>query len=103
MEMSTADLSSIVAQAFAAARPGTLDEEAIRDLGHRIETALRTAIRLERAACVGVCEARAQLWSATAERDATAAPLRVEARERANEARYLLDAIRARTETTSGP
>jgi len=102
MEMSTADLALIVAQAFAAARSGTLDEEAIRDLGHRIETALRTAVRLERAACEAACAARALLWSSTADRVATPASLRVEARARANEAQYLVDAIRARSEVTHG-
>jgi hypothetical protein len=96
MEMSIADLSSVVAKSFAAARPGTLTEEAVLDLAHRIETSLRTAVRLERTECADACAARAALWSSTADRDGTPASLRAEARARANEAQYLADAILAR-------
>jgi len=96
MDTSSAELSTVVADAFAAARPGALTGEAVRDLAHRIETALRTATRLEREACVDVCAARSELWSSTSDREATPASLRAEARARANEAQFLADALRVR-------
>ena len=96
MEMNPAELAAVVAGSFAAGRGGLLPADAIRDLAHRIETALRTAARGERLACVDICSARATLWTGTAGKDSTPASLRAEARARANEVEVLADALRAR-------
>ena len=73
-----------------------LSKAAALNLLHRIETALRTAVRQEREACTGLCQERQALWASTEERAGTPAPLRQEARARSNEAAWLADAIRAR-------
>ncbi|MGZ3444807.1 MAG: hypothetical protein ACXWLG_04280 [Myxococcaceae bacterium] len=67
------------------------------DLRHRLETALRTAVREERLACAAECERRRTLWTETEERSSTPSGLRAEARCRANEAAVLADAIRTRS------
>jgi hypothetical protein len=90
-------LASLVAEDFATAHRGVLDDAATRDLAHRIETALRTTERLERDACAELCAARTALWSPTGERAGVPASLRSESRARANEAAFLGDAIRARS------
>ena len=61
-----------------------------------METALRTAVRQERLACVAECERRRTLWAETEDRSSTPPSLRTEARFRANEAAVLADALRAR-------
>ena len=96
MEMNPAELAAVVAGSFASGRGEALGVDSVRDLAHRIETALRTAARSERLACVEICAARAALWTSTAANDSTPAGLRAEARARANEAEFLADAIRAR-------
>jgi hypothetical protein len=95
------DLSPAVVARFAADdfrrahAPGFTDEMG-RDLAVRLETALRAAIRAERDACVAACARRQELWASYEERDQVPAALRGEARNRANEAAHLADALRVR-------
>jgi hypothetical protein len=68
----------------------------MRELTDALELALLTAVRGERRACSTECARRADLWERTAERPGTLEHARAEARHRANEARYLADALAAR-------
>lgn len=94
-ELSLAAVAAMTARDVLRAHPG-LGASGAEDLAHRLETALRTAVRQERLACVAECERRKALWTATEERSATPPSLRTEARFRANEAAVLADALRAR-------
>jgi len=78
-------------------RPGELSARLRQDLVHRLETALRTAARQDRDACIEICAQRRDLWLATEDRADAPPSLRAEARHRSNEASYLLDALRAHT------
>jgi hypothetical protein len=97
-ELSTTLIATMTARDTLRAHPG-LGAAGAEDLAHRIETALRTAIRQERLACIGECERRKTLWAETEDRVSTPASLRAEARFRGNEAAVLADALRARTAT----
>jgi len=94
-ELSLAAIALMTARDVLRAHPG-LGAAAAEDLAHRIETALRTAVRQERLACVGACEQRRALWAGTEDRSSTPAALRSEARFRGNEAAVLADVLRAR-------
>jgi hypothetical protein len=94
-ELSLAAVAAMTARDVLRAHPG-LGASGAEDLAHRLETALRTAVRQERLACVAECERRKALWTGTEERSATPPSLRTEARFRANEAAVLADALRAR-------
>jgi len=96
MAIDPAELATVVAGSFASGRGEPLGAAEVRDLAHRIETALRTAARGERLSCVEICAARATLWTGTAGKESAPAGLRAEARARANEAEFLADALRAR-------
>ncbi|HZX41525.1 MAG TPA: hypothetical protein VFE93_06760 [Myxococcaceae bacterium] len=95
-ELSLETLARMIAADVLRAHPSiaTVGAEAI---AHRLETALGTAVRQERLACVGECERRRDLWTGTEERPGTPPSLRAEARFRANEAAVLADALRARS------
>ena len=95
-ELSLAAIAAMTAREVLRAHPG-LGSSGVADLAHRLETALRTAVRQERLACVAECERRKALWTETEERPATPPSLRSEARSRANEAAVLADALRARS------
>ena len=96
MKPSPATVAAFVASDFLKTHP-SLDAQALRDeLAHRIETALRGAIREEREACAALCDNRRILWTSTEEKRGTPEELRREGRARSNEAAYLADAIRAR-------
>jgi len=94
-ELSPSALARMIAADLVRAHPG-LSAGGAEDLAHRLETALRTAVRQERLACVGECERRRSLWTETEERPSTPPSLRAEARFRANEAAVLADALRTR-------
>ena len=95
-ELSLTAVAAMTARDVLRAHPG-LGASGAEDLTHRVETALRTAVRQERLACVAECERRKALWTQTEERSATPPSLRTEARFRANEAAVLADALRARS------
>ncbi len=95
-ELSLAAVAAMTARDVLRAHPG-LGGSGAEDVAHRLETALRTAVRQERLACVAECERRKALWTETEERSATPPSLRTEARFRANEAAVLADALRARS------
>ena len=95
-EPSLASIAAMTARDVLRAHPG-LGDAGAEDLAHRIETALRTAVRQERLACVGECERRRTLWAETEDRSSTPPSLRTEARSRGNEAAVLADTLRART------
>ena len=97
-EPSLASIAAMTARYVLRAHPG-LGDAGAEDLAHRIETALRTAVRQERLACVGECERRRMLWAETEDRSSTPPSLRTEARSRGNEAAVLADTLRARTGT----
>jgi hypothetical protein len=94
-ELSLASIAGMTARDVLRAHPG-LGASGAEDLAHRLETALRTALRQERLACVAECERRRTLWSETEERSSAPPSLRAEARFRGNEAAVLADALRAR-------
>ena len=69
-----------------------LPEAERREIGPALAGAAIRMVAAERQRCVDVCRGRAELWLRTAERGGPA-PLREEARARANEARYLADLL----------
>jgi hypothetical protein len=93
---SLAAIAAMTARDVLRAHPG-LGPAGAEDLAHRIETALRTATRQERLACVDACERRRTLWAETEDRSSTPPSLRAEARYRGNEAAVLADMLRARS------
>jgi hypothetical protein len=95
-DSSPAALARFVSDDCGRAHAPGFTEEMRRALAIRIETALRTAIRIERRACVVECARRHDLWTSCEDRDEASAALRGEARARANEAAHLADAHRAR-------
>ncbi|HUM10622.1 MAG TPA: hypothetical protein VLT82_06705 [Myxococcaceae bacterium] len=86
-ELSLAALARMIAADVLRARPA-IGETGTDAIAHLLETALRTAVRQERLACVAECERRRDLWRGS---------LLAEARFRANEASVLADALRARS------
>ena len=94
-ELAPSALARMIAADALRSHPG-LGAAGAEDLAHRLETALRTAVRQERLACVDECERRRSLWTETEERPSTPPSLRTEARFRANEAAVLADALRTR-------
>ena len=94
-DLSPAALARFVSEDFARAHAPGFTEALRRDLAVHLELALRTAIRTERSACVAECTRRRDLWSSYEGRDEVPSSLRAEARQRANEAPHLVDALRA--------
>ena len=88
-------LAQMIAADFRRASGAPLAGDLLRDLANRIETGLRTALHHQREAFAAQCQARVELWARTGERAGLPDPARTEARARANEAAYLLDAVRA--------
>jgi len=94
-ELSLAAIAAMTTRDVLRAHPG-LGAAGAEDLAHRIETALRTAVRQERRSCVAECEHRRTLWAGTEDRSSTPPALRSEARFRGNEAAVLADVLRSR-------
>ncbi len=88
-------LAQMIAADFRRASAAPLGDEMQRDLANRIETGLRTALQHQRDAFAAQCQARVELWTRTGERAGLPDAAGTEARARANEAAYLLDAVRA--------
>ena len=86
-------LARAAVEQVAALHGAAFTGELRRDLIRAIDRSLRTAIELERDACVSLCQERHKLWETTADKPSTPEALRAEARPRANEAAYLADAI----------
>lgn len=84
-------LASLIVEQFVRAHPGALDPRLQTDLAVRIETAIQTAARHERGACVALCRERAHLWARTPR-----SPALPEALSRENEATFIADALEAR-------
>jgi hypothetical protein len=95
-DLSPAALARFVSDDFGREHAPGFTEEMRRELAIRIETVLKTAIRIERSACVAECVRRHDLWSSYEDRNQVPSALRGEARARANEAAHLADALRAR-------
>jgi hypothetical protein len=93
-QLSPAAIAAAVLADLDRNRPGEVRGPLRQDLLHRLETALRTAVRQERDACIEVSTQRRDLWLATEDRADAPASLRAEARHRSNEASYILDALR---------
>jgi len=93
---SPAALARFVSDDFTRAHAPGVSGEMQRELAVRVETALRSAIRAERDACVAECARRHELWASYQDRTGVPSSLRGEARARANEAALLADALRAR-------
>jgi hypothetical protein len=89
-------LARAAVEQVAAAHGAALTSEMRRDLILAIDKALRTAIQIERDACVDICQHRLRLWEVTGDKPITPDALRPEARARANEAAYLADALAGR-------
>ena len=91
-------LARAAVEQVAAAHGAALTSEMRRDLIIAIDKALRTAVQIERDACVEICQHRHRLWEVTSDKPTTPEALRPEARARANEAAYLADALAGRAE-----
>jgi hypothetical protein len=91
-------LARAAVEQVAAAYGAALTSELRRDLILAIDKTLRTAIQIERDACVDICQRRHRLWEVTGDKPTTPDVLRSEARARANEAAYLADALAGRAE-----
>jgi hypothetical protein len=92
-------LARAAVEQVAAAHGAALTSELRRDLILAIDKALRTAVQIERDACVDTCQHRRRLWEVTGDNPTTPEALRPEARARANEAAYLADALAGRAES----
>jgi hypothetical protein len=88
-------LATIAAEKFGDAYGGVINGAMRLDLSRRIEAAIRSALITERQRLSDLCLKRQALWEQTEGRPDTPAPLRAEARSRANEAAYLADVIHA--------
>src|SRR5687767_8357854 len=88
-------LATIVAEKFGDTYGGVINAAMREDLARRVERALREALAADRKAAAALCLERQSLWVATEAKPTTPAPLRAEARSRANEAAYLADAIQS--------
>jgi hypothetical protein len=88
-------IATVAAERFGDAYGGVINAAMRQDLCHRIENAIRVALRDQGAAFSKLCRTRETLWQTTEARPTTSDPLRAEARARANEAAYLADAIAA--------
>ncbi len=95
-DVPTEVLARAAVEQVAAAHGAAFTSELRRDLILAIDKALRTAVRLERDACVDICQHRQRLWEVTGDKPSTPDALRPEARARANEAAYLADALAGR-------
>jgi hypothetical protein len=94
---SLSDIARLVAEDFQRQHSSTVGVASAARLQNAIELALLTAVRGERRACIAECTRRAELWERTEQRQAAAAaPPRLEAQCRANEARYLADLLQSR-------
>jgi hypothetical protein len=94
--MNLTDLAQLAAADFRKGKEALLDPSLTGELASAIELALLTAVRNERRACASECARRAELWEKTEQRQETSPSAKVEARWRANEARYLADALASR-------
>src|SRR5688500_6774419 len=97
-EMPSEILARAALEQVAAAHGAALTSEMRRDLILAIDKAVRTAVQIERDACVDLCQHRQRLWEVTGDKPTTPEALRPEARARANEAAYLADALAGRAE-----
>jgi hypothetical protein len=86
-------IAVVAAERFGDAWSGLVHAAMRQDLTRRIEAAIAQALRAERQRAAGLCLARQQLWETTESRPDTSEPLRLEARNRANEAAYLADLL----------
>lgn len=91
------DIAQVTAADFARRAGSSLSPSLAAELAAAIELALLTAVRAERRACVAECERRGELWERTFARADAHTLARQEAQFRANEARYLADAIGTRS------
>lgn len=73
--LSLAAIARLIAADILRAHP-PLGSGGAEDLRHRLETALRTAVREERLACAAECERRRTLWTETEQRASTPPGLR---------------------------
>ena len=94
-DLSPEVLATIVAETFGDSYGGVMNAGMREDLARRVERALREALAADRKATAALCLERQSLWVATEANPTTPAPLRAEARSRANEAAYLADAIQS--------
>jgi hypothetical protein len=92
-----ADVARVAADDFRRGREAIISPALARELATAIELALLTVARAERRACVAECTRRAELWERTSDRPDVSEPMRREAEQRTNEARYLADLIAARS------
>ena len=90
------DIARVAADDFLRGHGALASSALARELATAIELALLTAVRAERRACAAECTRRGELWERTSERADTEGHARLEARHRANEARYLADLIATR-------
>jgi hypothetical protein len=90
------DVAHVAAEDFRRAHPQAISPAVARELASAIEIALLTAVRAERRECAAECTRRSDLWEQTADRPGTTDLLRLEAKHRGNEARYLTDVILTR-------
>jgi hypothetical protein len=94
-QLSIEVLAAVVASELATAHAAVEGDDALRDaIVARVEAGMRRLARQERDACAALCLQRQAMWEATEARSTIAAPLRHEARARANEAQVIADAIR---------
>lgn len=93
---SLADVARVTIDDFRKGREGSISGALARDLMDAVELALLTAVRAERRACAAECTRRGELWERTLDRPGTSEPIKKEAQNRANEARYLADVIATR-------
>jgi hypothetical protein len=94
-DLSPEVLATIVAEQFGDSYGGVINAAMRDDLARRVERALREALVADRKVVAALCLERQALWVATEAGPTTPAPLRIEARSRANEAAYLADAIQS--------
>lgn len=72
---------------------GRLEAAAERALVTEVAELVDEEVRLERARCIEICQARAELWTHTTGAKSSIAAARDEARSRANEATYIADLL----------
>jgi hypothetical protein len=96
-DMSTMEeLAKLVVREFGSAHAPAITLNMRADLIQRIQTALQKVRAGERDACAEECNRRYDLWSSYDQREGIPLSLKLAARERANEACYLADLLRAR-------
>lgn len=94
-DISTAVLANMIAEEFGNTYDPVVTPNMRADLAQRIEIALRKVSAWERDVCVKECTRRYELWASYDDREVPLS-MKFEARERANEACYLAELLRAR-------